>query len=573
MRKRCLAFIALAAFCVNAGAVRNPQRIGGSVIAAGSNLAGVVTDAETGKGIEGVPVSDGYSYALTDANGVYQLEANPLWRTVQCTVPADYAMPQHEDGSPAFFAYRDGFTSADPSCPVAGEVAPQGSDGVERHDFTLTRLAAPEEELTFVLMSDPQCQNDGDVARFRSEVLPDIRKVLDGGIEAGEYRNVYAIGLGDVIFDNQEMWMPMHDVFRSIELSDRKVPIFNIPGNHDHSNIESNDYDALRSYVRFIGPANYSFDRGKVHVICVDGMVYSHSNWHTGKGFKSCSYDAGYTPDQLEWLRQDISLVRDKEDKLVIFVTHGPFRGGAESGGANINYDKGYDEVLRLLTEFHDARIMIGHTHYPENWRHDGYICKSGRPVLEHVHHATCGAWWHSTVCVDGAPLGYGIYQVRGNVVEEGIARYCGFEEGHQMRVYDGNQSYTGSKGLEYKWEDRFSGCFVATVWNDDEYNWSLDLVASDGTVYPMRRVQEPQRDWLVYAFYVNEAGISPKSKTYQHGCRHFWYVPAPCGRPSEERGWTIRATQTAPASGVVRVYTCGELQTDFSGLYAPEAK
>jgi len=568
--KKILTIIATLAVCVCADAA---QVIGGSKIAKTTTLAGIVTDAASGKGIAGVPVSDGYTYTVTDANGVYQLQANPLWRTVQLTVPSAYKIPQNEDGSPAFYAYRDGFTAADPTCPEAPSPVPVPADGIDRHDFVLEKLDAPEDELTFVLMSDPQCQSDNDIKRLRSEVLPDIRRTLDVGIRSGEYKNIYAIGLGDIIFDNHEMWMPMQDVFRSIELSDRTIPIFNIPGNHDHSNLERNDYDALRNYVRFFGPANYSFDRGNVHVICVDGMVYSHSNWHKGKGYKSLTYNAGYTPDQLEWLRQDISLVEDKEDKLVIFVTHGPFRDGAESGGGKINYDKGYDEVLTLLTEFHDARIMIGHTHYPENYYLDKYVCKSGRPILEHVHHATCGAWWKSTVCVDGTPLGYGLYQVKGDEVEDYVARYCGYGENHQMRVYDGNQSYTGSRNMEYKWESKYEGCFIATVWNDDDRSWKLDLIDSEGTVHPMQRVEEGQTDWLNFAFYVNEAGVSPKSGNYSLPTRHIWYVKAPCGDPAMEKGWTIRATNVIPASGKTHVYTCSELQTDYSGFFAPVSK
>lgn len=53
-------------------------------------LSGIVTNERSGKGIEGVVVSDGYTCTLTDASGRYTLEADSLARTVSITVPAEY---------------------------------------------------------------------------------------------------------------------------------------------------------------------------------------------------------------------------------------------------------------------------------------------------------------------------------------------------------------------------------------------------------------------------------------------------------------------------------------------------
>ena len=46
------------------------------------NLVGTVTNAVTGEPISGVPVTDGYSFAVTDVNGKYFLQGNSLSRTV-----------------------------------------------------------------------------------------------------------------------------------------------------------------------------------------------------------------------------------------------------------------------------------------------------------------------------------------------------------------------------------------------------------------------------------------------------------------------------------------------------------
>ena len=47
-----------------------------------NNLVGVISDSKTGKGIPGVPVTDGYTFTVTDKNGVYQLAADDRCRNV-----------------------------------------------------------------------------------------------------------------------------------------------------------------------------------------------------------------------------------------------------------------------------------------------------------------------------------------------------------------------------------------------------------------------------------------------------------------------------------------------------------
>ena len=124
---------------------------------------------------------------------------------------------------------------------------------------------------------------------------------------------------------------------------------------------------------------------------------------------------------------------------MVVLCTHAPFRGADK---------KGFKEVLGLLTQFKDAELLIGHTHHPEIYRHDDFRCLSGRPVKEHIHGAVCGAWWHANICVDGTPSGYAVYQVSGDHFTDYTARFTGLDEGVQLRVYNGNQSYFPRKAV-----------------------------------------------------------------------------------------------------------------------------
>ena len=66
--------------CLTLGA--SAEKINGTRLAKGNDIAGVITDSRTGKGIPGVAVSDGYTYTVTDRHGVYQMNADPRCRTV-----------------------------------------------------------------------------------------------------------------------------------------------------------------------------------------------------------------------------------------------------------------------------------------------------------------------------------------------------------------------------------------------------------------------------------------------------------------------------------------------------------
>ena len=82
-----------------------PEGINGTEIMDGVNAAGLISDASTGKGIPGVPVTDGYTYTLTDENGVYQMEASRYCRNIYYSLPAEYNVALDEEyGQPAFYS-------------------------------------------------------------------------------------------------------------------------------------------------------------------------------------------------------------------------------------------------------------------------------------------------------------------------------------------------------------------------------------------------------------------------------------------------------------------------------------
>jgi hypothetical protein len=361
----------------------------------------------------------------------------------------------------------------------------------------------------------------------------------------------------------------------NVELSGNGyLPIFQCIGNHDHDAKTSSDEAAVGNFMSNYGPTDYSFNRGKVHIVVMDNVVCKTTN------NKTWDYDAGFSKSQYNWLRADLDAVEDKENKMVILCCHIPFRAGSTSGGSNVNKDKYYAETLELLTQFNEAHIMIGHTHYPQNYIHEKYVAKGGLPIYEHVHGGACGGWWSSNMNVDGAPNGYSLYEIEGDHMKNWVTKSTGFDEKFQMKVYNGNQTWSGTKGYTYNWYQDSKGgsgnisytgrsylrnCFVVSLWNDDNTNWKVEFTHNGQTV-PMTRTIQSVMDAAAVSYFFNECGKNTTSWT--KALLHYWYLPAPDGKdPSEMTGWTITATQTIPGSGEVNVYTSGSLQTDYTGF------
>jgi len=519
-------------------------------------LVGQITDASTGKGIAGVPVTDGYTFTTTDASGNYRLVANRYCRNVYYTTPANYKV------------------ALDPATklPLFYSTATIKRYQENRNDFKLEPLPAVEENFTLIAIGDPQCKSDADVNRWKTETIPDIKSTLNSAQAAGKWTNAYAVTLGDITFDNTVQWDKMKESMTNMQVGSSYLPIFNCMGNHDHDAKESNTYSAQTNYIERFGPPDYSFNRGKAHIIVMDNVVCTTTNQSTW------SYVAGYSQQQMNWLKADLDLVENKADKIVFLCCHIPFRAGGNNSGSNVNKDKYYAEVLQLLQQFNEAHIMIGHTHYPENYVHSNYKCKNGKPIYEHVHGAACGGWWSSNLNVDGAPNGYSIYEIKGNIVDNWVAKPTGQSEKYQMRVYDGNATYTGSKNYTYTWTDggkggssniktngnaNMAGCFIAEIWNDDGTNWKVEFV-QNGVATPMKRITS-LADMCVVSFFFNECGKNTTS--WNKTCKHGWYVKAPSGEPSAEKNWVVRATQTIPGSGKQNVYEVSALQTDYAGF------
>lgn len=541
----------------------DPNKINGTVLMEGYDLVGLISESTTGRGIPGVVVSDGYDCVATDANGVYQLKSNSLTRLIYYSTPAEYKIE----------------TSASPSVPVFYKsVKPNGT--VQRNDFTLTPLAGGKEnQWIFVGIGDPQCATTSNASRYTSETIPDIKNTLSGK------KSVYAMTLGDITFDSANMWPNMKASMASVSNGADYIPFFQTLGNHDHdsrkddtSDDAMDDYNATSTFVSYYGPTDYSFNRGDVHVIAMDDIIVSSKKTSSKSNGYTWSYSGGFTDAQYKWLQKDISLVKDKANKMVFICCHIQFR--------NSTSYKNVQNVLTLLQQFKEAHIMIGHTHYTQNFVYpSSRKALGGLPIYEHIHGAACGAWWtsSSSSTVTGEPNGYTWYEIDGAHIKDWHFKGTRRDNDFQFRVFDGNEIYyqsgyplnwytasqkIGSYTFTVKGNTNLKGCFVAQVFNDDDTYWTVEMYRKStgvkiGTF--TRLANGTCTNIAMSANYYNKRG-----KTSDSYCSttasHYWYYKPASGNPASETDWEVVVKQKLPGNSAEHTFKCSKLtvEADF---------
>ncbi len=539
--------------------------INGTELQDGNDLVGLISDTSTGKGIPGVVVSDGYDCVATDANGVYQFKSNSLTRIIYFSTPSEYKI-------------RVGGYPSKPE--TYKSIKPDGSR--IRTDFALTPLeGGKENNWTFIGIGDPQCATSSNANRYAGETIPDIKQAVAGK------KSVYAMTLGDIVFDSTNMWQIMVSSMASVYNGAWNILFFQTIGNHDHDSLKpdtsddaADDYNATSTFVSFYGPTDYSFNRGDVHVVSLDDIrVTSQKNSSRSNG-KTWSYGHGFTREQLEWLKKDLALVPDKENKMIFICCHIPFR----------TYTTDFHpDVMRLMTEFKEAHLMIGHTHYTQNYIHTSYKAKGGMPIYEHIHGSACGAWWTGTSSstVTGEPSGYTIYDIEGAHIKDWHFKGTKRDADYQFRVFDGNDIYyenayplnwytasqkVGTYTFTVKGNTNLKGAFVAELFNDDDTYWTVQLVkkSTGEKIGDFKRLSNgSSTNIAMSAFYYNV-----KNKSSDSYCSttasHYWYYKPASGSPSAETDWEVVVTQKLPGSDVQHTFKCSDItrQEDFSKAF-----
>lgn len=518
------------------------------------NLVGTITNAETGEPVAGVPVTDGYTYTVTDADGKYRLQGHELARTVYMSVPADYEIPTDESRMPAFYK------------PVSFD-AP---DAVCRRDFTLTPRQKQSDNFLLASVADVHIFDDAELELFRTTTLSDLVSFVDDKTGDG-CEECIAVFCGDQMSDKKEMMPKFKALLQNEGLyTDRKLTFFQCIGNHDFTlpdpseGLAVDTYNTSKTFVDNFGPTDYSFNIGKAHVVVMNNMIVTGSGVTRDNTVLCVSYKGGFTAEQLSWLKSDLAQVKNPAEKVIILYVHVPIKSSSAQN---------YQAVAQLLTPFSEAHIISGHTHKLENYIHNR-TCAGGRKLYEHNVQMGCGTWWKSNLSVDGSPSGYSMMRFAGNRLLESVNKSVELDASHQIRVYCGDDVYGAEvevtdktteqkETLTFSWKDELKGKFVARVWDCDKENWSVEFV-QDGVSYPMTRV-DAVVDEAAYAFNFHELHVPYGGwKTYKVATDTFWTFAPRSGDPKAETGWKIVAKHT-PSPGWTLTYETSDLETSYA--------
>lgn len=363
-------------------------------------IKGKVLDGK--KGIANVAISDGYTVVLTDAKGNYSLTPDPKATNIFMSTPSGYEFKTDYN--------------------VAKHYENLGSRN--EYDFSLTRLKTNDNKHNFIIWADPQVKNKKDVQQMMDTSVPDTQNLIKS---LGSNALVHGICVGDIVWDNHALF---EDYNKAVSLMG--IPFFQALGNHDMDYRQGGDETSDKTFKQIYGPTYYSFNRGKAHYVVLDDVRYLG---------KEREYDGYVSEAQLNWLAQDLKHV--PKDHLLVISLHIPVHNGVKNNA----------EFYKVLEGFSNIHIMSGHTHYNVN------AIKNG--VYEHNHGTVCGAWWTGPICSDGAPRGYGVYEVNGTKLEW-YYKPTGLDKSHQVSVFV--ETLNNQKRL------------IANVWNWDP-EWKVEYV------------------------------------------------------------------------------------------------
>ncbi len=416
-----------------------------------------------GNPVEGVVVSDGFQCVATDAGGVYEMKRNAAAEYVYYSVPAEFKIRTGHDGYPDFYVRLD------------------TSQQKIRQDFTLERLAGVERNFRLICIGDPQPAKAEEATRFEREAMVDVRRTATASAVP-----CYGVALGDITGEKPDL---LAGVRRS--LGTAGIPVFALPGNHDKYKVDdATPRDA--SYFRYtMGPVDYSFNRGDVHVVCMDDVIYTSGTEYTN----------GFTDAQLAWLRADLSFRAEAEDGHPLLPypaaqRHSTQHGGRQGAAVGVRRGASHGGAHPLQREFHQYR--------------------RGRRTLRAYPRRTLRVFWHSALNGDGTPNGYAVYDVEGAAITDWRYKSSLHDESFQIRLHRGGDTHSG---FTYPYTPK---TVIANVWNADP-EWRVTLCENGVETKAMTLVTTYTDAWSV-GYHV---GVLGRGDNYKSPCKHM-YVAEP---------------------------------------------
>ncbi len=340
-----------------------------------------------GKGIEGVLVTDGYSFSSTDAAGAFEINTSRKARHITVVSPAQYEVAVKDDVPSNWL-----------------EIKGKKDD----YTFNLSSIEATAPGAYVVALADPQMQNDKHWKRYVKYAEQPLKEKIEALKSTG--KRVVGITLGDICWDQFDYM----DAYQA-SVAAMDIPFYGVIGNHDYNYKAKGDKATAKKYEAKYGSPDYIFVVEDTHYIVLDNIDYD-----TAK-----KYTWGVTDAQVQWVEKYMELIDD--DAPIIFAQHVP----PHCAGITM---ENFDELL-LAVAGHPVSFMTGHTHISQN-------LEVAPGIIEHNVNAICGAWWIVNHGTDGTPIGGRVFEHEGRQTSN---YYFSFEHGNdcQMQLYGLNQHYS----------------------------------------------------------------------------------------------------------------------------------
>ena len=324
------------------------------------------------RGLSGMRVSNGKDVVKTDTSGSYRIAVDED-TIVFLIKPGGWNIPLNRDNLPQFYYIHK--PQGSPPLKYAG-VKPTGAlpPSIE---FPLYRAKEPK-EFTAIFLGDTQARNQEEIDFVAHDLVEEL-VTTDAAFGAT---------LGDILFDDLSHYESLNAT-----LAHAGIPWINVIGNHDENYASPNDRYSDETFESFYGPSTFSFDYGPVHFLVLDDVVWDGKEYH-----------GGFTPDQLEFIRNDLALV--PKDRLVVAMMHIP-----------LDQTRNKEDLFAILDDRPHTFSISAHWHRQKHWffgAKDGW--HGAKPHHHLVAATTCGSWWgglpdpvgipHATM-QDGGPKGY----------------------------------------------------------------------------------------------------------------------------------------------------------------------
>jgi hypothetical protein len=311
-------------------------------------------------GVGGVLVSNGVEVVRSDADGTYCL---PMRESIFVIKPAHWSLPLDlTTGAPAFASTQ--------RLMGAAADASQGDFG-ESIDFVIARTPEPK-AFSAALFADTQPADHQELAYLRRA----MKKM------SHNHKFSFGLGLGDIAADN----LSIYEEYQR-EIAQLGIPVWHIPGNHDHDSNAVDLRSRLKTWRSRFGAPTYAFEYSGALFIMLDNVKVV-----AGGGYVGEIGAAG-----LAFVRN--LLAHTPTEKLVIVCSHIPLISSHGGDPSCVTSDA--QALLRLL-DGRKAVSFSGHMHTSE---HHYLPTPSGALHHHQIVAAFSGSWWSGPFDLDGRPI------------------------------------------------------------------------------------------------------------------------------------------------------------------------